>query len=119
MNADYYRSRPADPTWSSRAPGAALALPGPLIADFSEMARTIIEFNRYVVAARDLRHQHRDAMTSAKQAAGDKEVSVHDAAVSQLALVAGVLDERELQRVRVLEGEHGVTHLRYRVRHGA
>jgi hypothetical protein len=25
----------------------------------------------------------------------------------------------ELERVRVLMGEHGVTHLRYRVRHGA
>jgi hypothetical protein len=33
------------------------------------------------------------AMTSAKQAAGDKEVSVHGAAVAELALVAGVLDE--------------------------
>jgi dihydrofolate reductase len=82
-------------------------------------------------------------MTSAKQAAGDKEISVHGAAISQLALVAGVLDELELhvvrvllgpgrqlfdgldpehiklQRVRVLEGEHGLTHLRYRVRRGA
>jgi dihydrofolate reductase len=82
------------------------------------------------------------AMTGAKQAAGDKEVSVHGAAVAQLALAAGVLDELELhvvpvllgpgrqlfdgltpehialERVRVLEGEHGVTHLRYRVRHG-
>ena len=25
----------------------------------------------------------------------------------------------ELERIRVLEGEHGVTHLRYRVRRGA
>jgi dihydrofolate reductase len=82
-------------------------------------------------------------MTSAKQAAGDEEISVHGAAVAQLALAAGVLDELELhvvpvllgpgrplfdgldpehielQRVRVLEGEHGVTHLRDRVRHGA
>jgi dihydrofolate reductase len=83
------------------------------------------------------------AMTSAKQAAGEKDVSVHGAAVAQLALAAGVLDELELhvvpvllgqgrrlfdglgpehielERVRVLEGERGVTHLRYRVRHGA
>jgi dihydrofolate reductase len=83
------------------------------------------------------------AMTGAKEAAGEKEVSVHGAAVAQLALAAGVLDELELhvvpvllgqgrrlfdgldpehielERVRVLEGEHGVTHLRYRVRHGA
>jgi dihydrofolate reductase len=82
-------------------------------------------------------------MTSAKQAAGNKEASVHGAAVAQLALAAGVLDELdlhvvpvllghgrllfdgldpehiELERVRVREGEHGVTHLRYRVRHGA
>ena len=80
------------------------------------------------------------AMTRAKQAAGDKDVSVHGAGVTQLALAAGVLDELELhvvpvllgqgrrlfdgldpqqielERVRVLEGEHGVTHLRYRVR---
>jgi dihydrofolate reductase len=83
------------------------------------------------------------AMTSAKQAAGEKDVSVHSAAVAQLAPAAGVLDELglhvvpgllgqgrrlfdgldpehvELERVRVLEGGHGVTHLRYRVRHGA
>ena len=68
---------------------------------------------------------------------------MHGAAVAQAALGAGVLDELELhvvpvllgqgrrlfdgldrrhielERVRVLEGEHGVTHLRYRVRHGA
>jgi dihydrofolate reductase len=83
------------------------------------------------------------AMTRAKQAAGEKAVSVHGAAVAQLALAAGVLDELELhvvpvllgqgrrlfdglgpehielERVRILVGEHGVTHLRYRVRHGA
>ena len=65
---------------------------------------------------------------------------VHGAAVAQLALAAGVLDEIEihlvpvllgqgrrlfdhlapehieLERTRVLEGEDGVTHLRYRVR---
>ena len=80
------------------------------------------------------------AMADAKAAAGEKDVSVHGAAVAQLALAAGVLDELELhvvpvllgqgrrlfdgldpehvelERVRVLEGEHGVTHLRYRVR---
>jgi dihydrofolate reductase len=85
----------------------------------------------------------RTAMTRAKQAAGDKNVLVHGAAVTQLALAAGVLDELELhvvpvllgqgrrlfdhldpqhielERVRSLEGEHGVTHLRYRVRHPA
>lgn len=79
------------------------------------------------------------AMTRAKQVAGDENVLVHGAAVTQLALVAGVLDELELhivqvllgqgrrlfdhldpqhiklERVRNLEGEHGVTHLRYRV----
>ena len=78
----------------------------------------------------------RTAMTEAKRAAGDRNVLVHGAATAQLALVAGVLDELEihlvpimlgqgrrlfehldvdLERIRVLEGEAGVTHLRYRV----
>jgi dihydrofolate reductase len=81
-----------------------------------------------------------DAMTRAKEAAGDKNVLVHGAGVTRLALAAGVLDELELhvvpvlfgqgrrlfdglapeqielERTRVLEGEDGVTHLRYRVR---
>lgn len=80
------------------------------------------------------------AMARAREAAGEKDVLVHGAAVTQLALAAGVLDEIELhvvpvllgqgrplfdhlnaqhielERVRTLEGEHGVTHLRYRVR---
>jgi dihydrofolate reductase len=80
------------------------------------------------------------AMTRAKQAAGDKNVLVHGAAVAKLALAAGVLDEIELhvvpvllgqgrrlfdglpadqielERTRVLEGEDGVIHVRYRVR---
>jgi dihydrofolate reductase len=79
------------------------------------------------------------AMNRAKEAAGGKNVLVHGAAVAQLALAAGVLDELEihlvpvllgqgrpllgdvvatgveLERTRVLEGEGGVTHLRYRV----
>jgi len=79
------------------------------------------------------------AMSRAKQAAGSKDVLVHGAAVGQLALAAGVLDELELhvvpvllgrgrrlfgdlaaeqvelERTRVLEGEGGVTHMRYRV----
>jgi len=79
------------------------------------------------------------AMSLAKQAAGGKDVLVHGAAVAQLALAAGVLDELELhvvpvllgqgrplfgdlttqhvelERTRVLEGEGGVTHLHYRV----
>jgi dihydrofolate reductase len=79
------------------------------------------------------------AMTRAKEAAGDKNVLVHGAAITRLALAAGVLDELELhvvpvlfgrgrrlfeglaaeqielQRTRVLEGEDGVTHLHYRV----
>jgi dihydrofolate reductase len=82
----------------------------------------------------------RAAMTLAKQAAGDRDVLVHGAGTAQLALAAGVLDELELhvipvlfgqgrrlfeglapeqielERIRVLEGEAGVTHLRYRVR---
>jgi dihydrofolate reductase len=79
------------------------------------------------------------AMVQAKEAAGDKNVLVHGAAVAQLALAAGVLDELELhvipvlfgqgrrlfeglapdqielERTRILEGEGGVTHMHYRV----
>jgi dihydrofolate reductase len=82
----------------------------------------------------------RIAMTEAKEAAGDRNVLVHGAGTAQLALAAGVLDELELhvipvlfgqgrrlfeglaaeqvelERTRVLEGEDGVTHMRYRVR---
>ena len=80
----------------------------------------------------------RTAMTEAKRAAGDKNVLVHGAATTQLALAAGVLDEIEIHLVPVLLGqgrrlfdnlgpEHielelvrrlearDVTHLRYRV----
>lgn len=80
------------------------------------------------------------AMADAKRAAGDRNVLVHGSSIAQRALVAGLLDEleihlvpvllgagtrlfehlgieqRELERVRVLEGEAGVTHLRFRVR---
>jgi len=80
------------------------------------------------------------AMTRAKEAAGDRNVLVHGAAVARLALEAGLLDELELhvvpvlfgqgrrlfdglaaeqvelERIRVLEGENGVTHMHYRVR---
>jgi dihydrofolate reductase len=76
----------------------------------------------------------------AKHAAGEKNVLVHGAGITQRALAAGLLDEleihlvpilmgggrrlfehlgiqqRQLERTRVLEGEGGVTHLRYRVR---
>jgi dihydrofolate reductase len=79
------------------------------------------------------------AMAEAKTAAGDKNVLVHGSSIAQRAITAGLLDEieihlipilfgegrrlfehlgvelRELQRLRVLEGEAGVTHLRYRV----
>ena len=82
----------------------------------------------------------RTAMTEAKKAAGEKDVLVHGAAVAQLALAAGLLDELEihlipvlfgqgrrlfegldpvqieLERIRILEGEDGVTHMHYRVR---
>jgi len=80
------------------------------------------------------------AMAEARRAAGGTDVLVHGAGVARLALAAGVLDELELhvipvllgqgrrlfaerdpahielERVRVLEGDAGVTHLRYRVR---
>lgn len=81
------------------------------------------------------------AMRDAKQAAGDKNVLVHGAGIAQRAIPAGLLDElsihlvpvlfgggrplfehlgikqRELERISVREGEGGVTHLRYRIRH--
>jgi dihydrofolate reductase len=80
------------------------------------------------------------AITRAKQAAGEKNVLVHGAAVTQLALSAGVLDELELhvipvllghgrrlfdnlgpdrielERTRILVGDAGVTHMHYRVK---
>ena len=80
------------------------------------------------------------AVHEAKHAGGEKNVLVHGAGIAQRALTAGLLDEleihlvpvllgagrrlfehlgsaqRELERLRVLEGEGGVTHLRYRVR---
>lgn len=80
------------------------------------------------------------AMERAKAAAGGKNVLVHGVGTASLALAAGVLDEIqlhvvpvllgqgrrlfeglppeqvELDRIRVLEGEYGVTHVRYRVR---
>lgn len=75
----------------------------------------------------------------AKHAAGDKNVLVHGASIAQRALTSGLLDEleihlvpvlfgdgrrlfehlgiqqRELERIRVLEGDGGVNHHRYRV----
>ena len=80
------------------------------------------------------------AMRAAKDAAGDKDVLVHGAGIAQRALPAGLLDELaihlvpvllgegrrlfdhlgvdgpQLERTRVLEGEGGVIHLRFRVR---
>jgi dihydrofolate reductase len=79
------------------------------------------------------------AMRHARGAAGEKSVLVHGASIAQRALKAGLLDEivihlvpvllgdgrrlfehlgvqqRELERVSVLEGDGGVVHLRYRV----
>jgi dihydrofolate reductase len=79
------------------------------------------------------------AVRDAKDAAGEQNVLVHGAGLTQRALTAGLLDEmeihlvpvllgegrrlfdhlgvrkRELERTRILEGEDGVTHLRYRV----
>ncbi len=81
-----------------------------------------------------------EADLAAKRAAGDRDVLVHGVTTARLALAAGVLDELELhvvpvllgqgrrlfdglgaehielERTRVLEGEHGVIHLHYRVR---
>lgn len=79
------------------------------------------------------------AFRDARAAAGEKDVLVHGAHTAQHAITAGILDEieihlvpvlfgggrplfehlgveqRQLERVRVLEGEGGVTHLRYRI----
>jgi len=79
------------------------------------------------------------AMRDAKTAAGDRNVLVHGAGITQRALKLGLLDElmihlvpvilgegrplfehlgveqRELERLRVLEGD-GVTHLHFRVK---
>lgn len=79
------------------------------------------------------------AVRDAKAAAGDRNVLVHGAGLTQRALASGLLDEiqihlvpvlfgegrrlfdhlgvrqRQLERIRILEGEEGVTHLRYRV----
>jgi dihydrofolate reductase len=80
------------------------------------------------------------AVRDAKAAAGDKNVMVHGAGLAPRAIKAKLLDEleihlvpvlfgegrplfdhlgigrHELERVRVLEGEGGVTHLHFRVR---
>ena len=80
------------------------------------------------------------AVRDAKHAAGDRNVLVHGEGTAPRALT-GLLDEveiqlvpillgegrrlfdtlgaaqRELERIRVLEGEEGATHLRYHVRH--
>jgi dihydrofolate reductase len=50
-----------------------------------------------------------EAMARAKAAAGDSDVMVHGAKLTQLALAAGVLDELEIHQVPVLlgEGHHG------------
>ena len=80
-----------------------------------------------------------NAMAQAKEAAGQRNVLVHGAGTTQLALAAGVLDELELhvipvlfgqgrrlfeglaaeqielERTRILEGEDGVTHMHYRI----
>jgi dihydrofolate reductase len=81
------------------------------------------------------------AFREARSAAGGKDVLVHGASTAQRAIAAGVLDEmeihlipvllgegrrlfenlgaeqRQLERLRVLPGEGGVTHLRYRIRY--
>jgi len=102
----------------SRGPAPAWAAGWPLVHYVDDLA----------VAVRD-----------AKEAAGDKDVLVHGAGIAQRALAGGLLDEiqlhvvpvllgegrrlfdhlgagqRELRRTRVLEGDGGVTHLRYEV----
>jgi dihydrofolate reductase len=81
------------------------------------------------------------AVAAAKEAAGDRNVMVHGAGITQRAIPAGLLDEiqihlipvllgegrrlfdhlgveqRQLERISVREGDGGVVHLRYRVVH--
>ena len=81
------------------------------------------------------------AFREARAAAAGRDVLVHGATTAQRAITSGLLDEmeihlipvllgegrplfahlgarqRELERVRVLTGDGGVTHLRYRIRH--
>jgi dihydrofolate reductase len=80
----------------------------------------------------------REAYALAREAAGDADVLVHGAVMARLGVAAGLLDELQLhvvpvllgrgtplfaadaapvdlERIRVREGEGGVTHLRYRV----
>ena len=81
----------------------------------------------------DLAH----AVTQARRAAGERNVMVHGSSIAQRAIAAGLLDELEihlvpiflgtgtrlfdhlaprgLHRLRTLEGDGGITHLRYRV----
>lgn len=80
-----------------------------------------------------------EAMTRAKEAAGDRDVLVHGVGVTRLALAARVLDElrisvvpvlfgtgqplfdalgphhTELERLGTVDGEDGIVHLHYRV----
>lgn len=105
----YILSRNPPPSWAATWPGV-----------------------RYV---RDLDAAVRDA----KDAAGDKDVLVHGAGIAQRAINSGLLDQlelqlvpvlfgdgrklfehlgvqqRELERIRVLEGDGGVVHIRYRI----
>lgn len=81
------------------------------------------------------------AFREARAAAAEKDVLVHGASTAQRAISAGLLDEmeihlipvllgegrrlfehlgsgqRELEQLRILAGEGGVTHLRYRIRY--
>jgi dihydrofolate reductase len=79
------------------------------------------------------------AVRDAKHSAGDRNVLVHGSSIAQRAITAGLLDEieihlipvlmgdgqrlfehlgleqRALERLRVLEGDGGVTHLHFRI----
>lgn len=103
----------------SRHPAPEWAADWPLVHDVSDLAA---------------------AMSDAKRAADGKNVLVHGAGIAQRALRDGLLDEIEialvpvlldegrrlfehlgvepsaLERIRILEGEDGVTHLRFAVR---
>ena len=102
----------------SRHPAPAWAADWPLVHYVDDLERTFAE---------------------ARKAAGDRNVLVHGSSIAQRAIGLGLLDELEihlvpiflgsgirlfdhlmpasLHRIRVLEGQAGVTHLRYRIKH--
>lgn len=122
-------AEPADYWGGDHHAGVPIFIFGPEAVDDAERSRPRVTYVPDI----------REAMSRAKDAAGDRNVLVHGAGVAQAALAAGVLDELELhvipvllgegrrlfdrlgpdhielERVRVIAANDGVTHLHYRV----